>query len=169
MASNPTPAAPAAPPTGNAPGSSGFSVDYTQYQNPSVSVTFLDNAANAFVAAAGGNFVSKIWAGIVLVVACAYIWGRDKLITQQMLIQKQQYELAQTQGEGGEVNNQTPPSSTATPNGLTAALPVPATSADLAALAEQAAGADLATLAQQAATASAHALLKAAQTPPPSG
>ena len=131
MANTPPTAAPTAP-----------VFDYTQYQNPSVSVTFLDNAANAFVAAAGGNFLSKIWAGIVLVVACAYIWGRDKLITQQMLIQKQQYELAQTQGEGGEVNGQQPE-------------PLPATSADLAALAEQ------------AAVAAGQKLLRAAQTPPP--
>lgn len=80
-----------------------FFFDASKYVPPSVSPDLLNKMADAFFGSAGGSWLDRVWSGIVLVVAFAYIWGWNKLISAQEALAKQQYEIAQA----GELQNET--------------------------------------------------------------
>ena len=87
-----------------------FTYDYTKAQTPGISVSQLDMLANSiFSASPVTGWPGMVWAGIKLVVAVAYVWARAKMIEQQMLLEKQQYEVAHTNANQSEIDGQEPP------------------------------------------------------------
>lgn len=86
-----------------------FVFDYSSYQNPGLTVAQLDSLATAVFAPSGTGTFAMIFGCIKLAVAIAYIFARAKMVDEQMLIAKQQYEAAQGTNSQNEVNNQNPP------------------------------------------------------------
>ena len=89
--------------------SDGFTYDYSQYLNPNLSISKLDQIAKAvFSPEANTNALSKIASIVLLAAAIAYIYVRSKMVDQQMQIAKQQYEAQQSSSDQSAVNNQNP-------------------------------------------------------------
>jgi hypothetical protein len=81
--------------------------DYTKYQTPGITVAQLDMlASSVFGASSVAGYAGMIWGGVKLIVALAYIWARDKLVSQQEELALQQYQVAQTDSNQNEVNHQ---------------------------------------------------------------
>lgn len=83
--------------------------NYTKYQTPGITVAQLDALYTGAMNPDGNTgYVAIAWTGIKLIIALAYIFARDKLVSQQEQLALQQYEVAVTDAGQSSVNNQQP-------------------------------------------------------------
>lgn len=83
--------------------------NYTKYQNPSITVEQLDGLASAVFNPNGSTgWIAIGWTMLKLIAAVAYVWCRNLLVSQQEQLALQQYQVAQTNQNQHDVNNQDP-------------------------------------------------------------
>jgi ABC-type branched-subunit amino acid transport system permease subunit len=86
----------------------GFTPNYAQYQSKALTVDQLDKIASfVFIGGAGTTWGAMI-AGIKLLVAVGYVWVRQAMVDKEIALQKQQYEVAQTNRNNNDVNQPIP-------------------------------------------------------------
>jgi hypothetical protein len=90
------------------PAPADFRFDYAAAQTKGITVAQLDQLASFVFGGVPVNPFTAAIAGIRLVIALAYVWVREKLVAEQMQVQKQQYELAQAQAATTQANDPTP-------------------------------------------------------------
>lgn len=79
-----------------------FRFDYKKYESKQLTVQKLDQYFEAMLAPAASSF-GQIMALVKMGVFALYLWSRMKLINEQELIQKQEYERERTQGQRGDI------------------------------------------------------------------
>jgi hypothetical protein len=78
--------------------------DYSKFLTPGIDVKTLDSLAKSFFSVAGSSWLVLCTAGFKLFVALAYIYARDKLMSQALVIAKQSYEQEQGNDASDQVN-----------------------------------------------------------------
>jgi hypothetical protein len=83
-----------------------FQFDYTKYKSKYVSLDQLDELYKAFLTPATG-WVDTAVKGLQLIFVGIYIFVRSKIIDQEYMIQKQEYEQKQNNSSRTEIDNET--------------------------------------------------------------
>lgn len=79
-----------------------FRFDYKKRQSKHLTIEKLDAAFDSFAAPATNTLSQIMWA-IRLTAFAAYCWTRWRLIDEEMLIEKQEYEMRRTQSNSGDL------------------------------------------------------------------
>jgi len=82
-----------------------FKFDYTKYKTTGVTVKQLDEMYAILVAPAT-NYVTMTVKAVQLILIGVYIFARNKLIDQEMMIQKQVYEQKQNNSTRTEIDGE---------------------------------------------------------------
>lgn len=92
MASNPTPV------------KNDFRFDYKKYKTKAIDVSMLDKLMEDCISAGTSRWASIVM-GIKIVLFFAYLWARKTLIDQQMMIEKQNYEMDRVNQNETDIGN----------------------------------------------------------------
>jgi len=81
-----------------------FNFDYKKHKSKKINTEMLDKLMDDIISAGTSQWASIV-AGIKIVVFFAYLWARKRIIDEEFLIAKQDYEQSRGNSNSNDINS----------------------------------------------------------------
>ena len=81
-----------------------FRFNHRKYKSKKISLKLLDDTIDVVIGS-GTSTLATIIAAIKVIIFFAYLWARKRIIDEQFLIEKQEYETGRINNNQDDINN----------------------------------------------------------------